>query len=71
MNTKDHEHVITKDLRDNLKAIIQKEIKQLPQNLDTLTTKERLNILCKLIPYVFPKISSVQSNAGEPSDFDW
>jgi hypothetical protein len=58
--------ILTNDLRVSLKGIIQKEIELLPKSLEKLEPKERLNILCKLIPYVFPKVEAVSSKEGEP-----
>lgn len=66
MSTKTNEQVITSNLRDTLKSILQKEIAKLPEHLETLEPKERLNILCKLMPFVFPKIEAVHPTEGEP-----
>ena len=66
MNTKNKEQVLTMTVRETLKAIMQKEIERLPEQLETLEPKERLNILCKLMPFVFPKVETVHSTIGEP-----
>jgi hypothetical protein len=68
MNTKAKakEKVLTTDLRETLKTIMQKEIEKLPETLEALDTKERLNIVCKLMPYVFPKVDAVHQKEGEP-----
>lgn len=66
MSTKTNEQVITNNLRDTLKSILQKEIAKLPEHMETLEPKERLNILCKLMPFVFPKIEAVHPTEGEP-----
>ena len=55
MKTKTEQLVITKDLRQTLKSILQKEVENLPSRLDDLEPKDRLNVLCKLIPFVLPK----------------
>ena len=60
---------MTKDLRESLKTIIEKEIQKIPESLESLDSKERLNVLCKLLPYVFPKVESVHSTEGEPWQF--
>ena len=49
---------------------MQKEIEQLPKTLEALEPKERLNIVCKLMAYVFPKIQTVHPKEGEPFTFD-
>ena len=60
---------MTSDLRDSLKSIVEKEIHKIPETLESLDSKERLNVLCKLLPYVFPKVESVHSTEGEPWQF--
>jgi hypothetical protein len=66
MNTKNKEQVLTMTVRETLKAIMQKEVEKLPEHLESLDTKERLNILCKLMPFVFPKVENIHSTDGEP-----
>jgi hypothetical protein len=67
---KQKEQVLTMDLRETLKSIMQKEIEKLPETLATLEPKERLNVICKLMPYVFPKVEAVHPREGEPITFD-
>lgn len=66
MNTKTKEQVLTNNLRETLKTIMQKEIEKLPETLEALDPKERLNVVCKLMPYVFPKVETVHPKEGEP-----
>lgn len=56
-------------LRDSLKEIISEEIKRLPETLNTLEPKDRLNAVLKLIPYFLPKTEAVHYKEGEPLDF--
>jgi len=70
MNTKTKEQVLTNNLRETLKTIMQKEIEKLPETLEALDPKERLNVVCKLMPYVFPKVETVHAKEGEPLQFD-
>ena len=70
MNTKTKEQVLTNNLRETLKTIMQKEIERLPETLETLDPKERLNVVCKLMPYVFPKVETVHAKEGEPLQFE-
>jgi hypothetical protein len=44
---------------------MQKELEQLPETLKELDPEQRLNILCKLMPYVLPKIESIKHTLGE------
>ena len=64
------EQVLTMDLREILKNIMQYEIEKLPETLKLLKPKERINFVCKLMPYVFPKVEMVNSTQGEPLQFD-
>ncbi len=70
MKTDEKEQVLTMNLRENLKTIMQKELAQLPKTLEALEPKERLNVLCKLMPYVFPKVETVHPKEGEPLQFE-
>jgi hypothetical protein len=57
---------LTMNIRDTLKDLMQKELEQLPETLKELDPVQRLNILCKLMPYVLPKTESVKHTLGEP-----
>ena len=59
---------LTGNIRDTLKELMQKELEQLPDTLKELEPVQRLNILCKLIPYVLPKVESVTHKLGEPEN---
>jgi DNA-binding transcriptional regulator/RsmH inhibitor MraZ len=61
---------LTKGLRENLKAIVQNEIEKLPEQLETLEPKDRVQVLFKLMPYVFPKVDTVHFKEGEPWSID-
>ena len=69
MKNKSKEQTLTTELRDTLKTIMQDEIEKLPETLEHLEPKERLNVICKLMPFVFPKVNTVSSSDGEP--FQW
>ena len=60
---------LTGSIRETLKNLMQKELGQLPETLKELDPVQRLNILCKLMPYVLPKTESVKHNFGEPDEF--
>jgi hypothetical protein len=64
MKTKDQ--VLTNDLRETLKSIMQNEIDKLPETLEALEPKDRINIICKLMPFVFPRVEAISPNEGEP-----
>ena len=66
----ENEKVLTTSLRDTLKNIMQKEIEKLPETFEALEPHERVNVVCKLMPYVFPKLEAIDSTSGEPNNFD-
>ena len=57
---------LTRTIRETLKDLMQKELEQLPETLKDLEPVQRLNILCKFMPYVLPKVESVSHTLGEP-----
>lgn len=59
---------LTKELRAALKEIIFQEFSALPDRLDKLEPKDRLELLTKLLPYVLPKVEAVEIGEGEPWD---
>ena len=68
LDTKDK--IMITDLRYSLKRVIQNELIKFPEQLEALEPKERLNVVCKLIPYVFPRVDAVNLKEGEPFTFD-
>ncbi len=59
------------DIRAALKEVFRKEIERLPETLATLDDKDRLHFLCKVMPFVLPKVEAVQSTKGEPGDWNY
>jgi len=57
---------LTGNIRETLKEFVQKELESLPDTLKELEPVQRLNILCKLMPFVLPKVESVTHKLGEP-----
>jgi hypothetical protein len=66
---KTQNQILTNSLRNTLKEVIQTEIQKLPELLEKLPPSEHLNVLCKLTPFVFPKVEAVNSSEGEPFSF--
>lgn len=60
---------LVKNIREILKAQVQKELEQLPETLKDLEPEKRLNIVCKLIPFVLPKVESIHPENGEPNHY--
>jgi hypothetical protein len=63
---KEKETILIDTLRNMLKATMQKELEKLPKTLEALTPIERMNVVCKLMPFVFPKMEVTHSKEGEP-----
>lgn len=59
----------TLDLRDRLKVLIDRELDGLPELLNGLNGKERLDVILRLMPLVMPKAKPVHHTANEPSDW--
>lgn len=56
--------ILTTDLRNDLKAVFANEIKDIPEYLNKLPGKEKLDYILKLMPFVFPKLESVTHENG-------
>ncbi len=54
-----------------LKGFLYEEIEKIPEYLDSLESKERLDIIIKLLNYAIPKVNSVHYKENEPSPFNW
>ena len=61
---------LTKELRSILKNILAKELETIPDNLEKLEPKDRLEMTIKLIPYVLPRIETISMNKGEPISWE-
>lgn len=48
-------------VRETLKQMLQTELSILPETLKTLEPAQRLNIVCKLLPFVLPKMENVSN----------
>jgi hypothetical protein len=64
--TKGTPNVITREVRDVLKGIIEGELKALPQRLAKLSDVDRIAVLMKMLPYVLPRVNGVSVGYGEP-----
>ena len=60
---------LTKELRSVLKDILYQELEQIQEHLETLNSKERVELLIKLMPYILPKVTSVSHTTNEPLDW--
>lgn len=59
---------LVKNIRATLKTWVQNELERLPETLEELPADKRANILCKLIPFVLPRVESVHSERDEDEE---
>lgn len=62
---------LTKELRTVLKNILHQEIELLPEHFSNLETKDRLELVIKLLPFVLPKVNTINHKENEPFSFGW
>ena len=67
---KGSQNVITRELRDKLKQLIDAELENLPQLLDDLEPKDRVELLIKLLRFTIPIPRPINATAGEPLDME-
>ena len=63
------EIIKTKNLREVLKSLMEDEISNMPELMKGLESQARINIIIKLMPFVYPKVNNVSPSAGEGIDF--
>ena len=61
---------VTKELRSILKDFLFYELESLDERMEQLTTKERIDVMVKLMPYIFPKLEKIHPNSNEPMDWE-
>ena len=49
---------VTAEARQTLKLIFDDEISHLRHNLETLSTKDRIDVLIKIMPFILPKLAT-------------
>jgi hypothetical protein len=52
-----------------LKDLIHHELETLPQRLEELDPRDRLELMVKLIPYAMPRVAPVAPNTDEPIEW--
>ena len=57
---------ITAETREILFDIVKNEIDNLPSLLEQMEVRERVYILTKLMPFVFPKVAEDHKTSSEP-----
>lgn len=59
------------DMRQTLKELMSREIANLPELIEQLPPEQRINVVFKLMPFVLPKVETVNAKSGEPLTLDW
>lgn len=59
-------NIVTTELRQVLKQVLAKEYAGIPQLLDKLEPKDRLDVIVKLSKYVMPTVDAVHFKEDEP-----
>ena len=60
---------LTKELRTILKDILFDEIQLLPNHLEVLKKKDRIELVIKLMAYALPRIEAANYKINEPNDW--
>ncbi len=63
------ENKVSKELRTLLKDFLLKELEDIPGQLEKLDSRDRLELVIKLLPYALPKVKEVHYTEGEAWDF--
>jgi hypothetical protein len=71
MAKKKHSDIVTHEMRESLKSTFQVEVEKLPELLNELEAKERINVILKMMPFLLPSVKSVHYTEGEPMDFSF
>ena len=58
----------TKELREQLGCIVQTSLDELPETLAAMEPTDRARFLVALLPYVMPKLNSVELKAEQQED---
>lgn len=56
---------VTADLRNTIKKIIEDNIEQVSVDIASLSPKDRVAIIEKLLQYVIPKVQAIEFDAGK------
>lgn len=63
---KEQTEIRVDDMRQTLKELMKREIANLPDLIEQLPPEQRINMVFKLMPFVLPKVNTVNAKSGEP-----
>ena len=55
----------SKEIKEAINLIVSKNIETLQADIESLEPKERIKVICDLLPFAVPKLQSVQVNENE------
>ena len=61
---------LTSELRIILKDVLYKQLESIEEDLNNLEAQQRVDLIIKLMPYVFPKIQVTSHTINEPIVWD-
>lgn len=59
------------EIRNKLKQFVEGELERLPETLEKLEAKDRLQVVLKLLPFVVARPEPVLYTEGEPFSLDY
>lgn len=62
---------LTGSVKEMITQLIENEVKHLPGLLNQMQPKEKADLVLKLLPYIIPKIASVDAPKEKPQRMDW
>lgn len=66
---KEQKEIRVDDMRQVLKELMNREIAKLPELIEQLPPDQRINMVFKLMPFVLPKVNTVNAKSGETMSF--
>jgi len=69
--TKGTPNRLTKEMRTILKTILFTELENIEELMNSLDSKQRIELVIKLLPFILPKVETVSHTYNEPVDFSF
>ena len=69
--TKGTPNRLTKEMRTILKNILFAELENIEELMESLDSKQRIELVIKLLPFILPKVETVSHTYNEPIDFSF
>jgi len=59
----------TAGARVELQELVRRELEHLPATMESLEPKDRIAVLCKLLPYALPRLNNVEGREGRSNEW--